>query len=53
MANDAPPAGGKSNRLGFATRAIHAGQAPGSHDRRGDAADLRYLDLRTGEPRRS
>ncbi|MEM7222439.1 MAG: PLP-dependent aspartate aminotransferase family protein [Pseudomonadota bacterium] len=28
MANDAPPAHSKSNRLGFSTRAIHAGQAP-------------------------
>ena len=28
MANDAPPAHSKSNRLGFSTRAIHAGQSP-------------------------
>ena len=32
---------------------IHAGQSPGSNDGRGDAADLRDLDLRAEEPRRA
>ena len=39
--------------LGFATRAIHAGQSPDPTHRRGHDADLRDLDLRAGEPRRA
>ena len=37
----------------FATRCIHGGQSPDPLDRRGDAADLRDLDVRAVEPRRA
>ena len=40
-------------RHGFATRVIHAGQAPDPIDRRDHAADLRHLDLRAEQPRRA
>jgi len=33
----------------FATRAIHAGQEPDPSYRRGDDADLRYINVGSGE----
>ena len=43
----------KKNQLDFATRCVHAGQAPDPTTGRGHDADLRHLDLRAAVARRA